>query len=43
MSELVKRKHAALESDEDAMVDEADEQESKAKRNFENRLRSQSR
>lgn len=40
MSELVKRKHAALESDEDKMVDEADEGENRARRNFENRKRS---
>ena len=46
MSELVKRKRnffyldAALESDEDKMVDEADEDDNRARRNFENRKRS---
>lgn len=40
MSELVKRKHAHLESDEDEMVDEADEQDNRARRNLENRKRS---
>lgn len=43
MSDLVKRKHAHLESDEDQMVDEADERQERADRNFENRKRSQSR
>lgn len=43
MSELVKRKHAHLESDDDAMVDEEQEDQRRAERNFENRKRSQSR
>lgn len=43
MSDLVKRKHAHLESDEDEMVEEAEEGQKRAERNFENRKRSQSR
>jgi len=40
LSTLVKRKHAELESDEDAMLDEQEEQQQRASRNFENRVRS---
>jgi len=40
LSTLVKRKHAELESDEDAMLDEQEEQQQRANRNFENRVRS---
>lgn len=40
LSVLVKRKHAHLESDEDAMMDETEEGAKRAERNFENRKRS---
>ena len=49
LSTLVKRKRklanldAELESDEDAMLDEEEENKQRAGRNFENRVRSQSR
>lgn len=43
MSVLTKRRHATLESDEDAMLDEEEETYNRAARNLENRKRTASR